>query len=444
MQVSVETLNDLERKVTVQVPSEKLTKEIQDRLQALSRRIKVDGFRPGKAPLKLVQRLYGDQVRYEAVSELMQRSLHEALTSEHLNPLGNPVIEPKKLEDGQDLEYCATFEVLPEFEVTGYETIKVERPSAEVTEQDIDNMVENLRQQRTLWNAVERPAAKGDRVCIDFEGFIDGENFAGGKGDKVNVILGKGEMLEDFENPLTGMRAETETAFDLTFPETYQAKEIAGKAAHFKVKVHTVEAATLPELDDAFAESFDVKENGLMGLRQSLRQNMERELREGIKATVKRQVLQGLLDANTIPLPRVLLDHEIEHLARQLYLPADAKDERVSQLKTRLFEPEARRRVSLGLLISRLAEIQEIKVDNQRVRNYLENMASTYQDPTEVLRWYEKSEEALDNVRALVLEDQVVDWLLERAQITEKASTFNEIMRPEKPSVQSAQQELSE
>jgi trigger factor len=444
MQVSVETLSDLERRVTVQVPAERLAKEIQDRLLSLSRRVKVDGFRPGKVPLKLVQRMYGDQVRYEAVSELMEHSLHEALALEKLNPLGGPRIEPKNLEDGQDLEYCATFEVMPEFDPTGFDNIQVERPMAEITEQDVDNMVQNLRRQRVVWREVERPAADGDRVRIDFDGTIDGQNFAGGKGDNASVVLGEGSMLKDFEGRLAGLSAGAQTEFDLTFPEDYQIKAVAGKTARFQVKLHAVEEAILPELDDAFAESFDVKENGVAGLRQSLRENMERELRDGIKATVKRQVMQGLLDANPIPVPRVLIETEIEHLASQLRFPTDAKDEKAQQLKTQLFEFEARRRVALGLLISRLAAAREIKVDDRRVRNYLETMASTYQEPAEVLRWYEQTPQALDNVRALVLEDQILDWLLERAQVTEKASTFAEIMAPEKRPLGPLGQEISE
>ena len=444
MQVSVETLSDLERRVTVQVPAERLAKEIENRLQSLSRRVKVDGFRPGKVPLKLVKRMYGDQVRYEAVGELMEHSLHEALAQEKLNPLGGPKIEPKALEDGQDLEYSATFEVMPEFEPTGFDNIAVERPTAEVTEQDVDNMLENLRQQRATWSAVERPAAEGDRLRIDFEGTIDGQNFAGGKGDNVTVILGKGSMLKDFEDRLAGLSAGAETEFELTFPEDYQAKDIAGKTARFRVKLHAVEETVLPEVDEAFAASFDVKESGIAGLRQSLRDNMERELREGIKASVKRQIMQGLLAANPIPVPKVLVETEIEHLARQLYFPADAKDEKTRQLKTQLFEPEARRRVSLGLLISRLASAQHLKVDEQRVRDYLETMASTYQEPDEVVRWYEKTPKALDNVRALVLEDQIVDWLLERAQITDKSSTFAEIMTPAKRPASALGQEIAE
>lgn len=444
MQVSVEALSDLERRVTVQVPAEKLAKEIEDRLLSLSRRVKVDGFRPGKVPLKLVKRMYGDQVRYEAVGELMEHSLHEALVQEKLNPLGGPKIEPKALKDGQDLEYSATFEVMPEFDPTGFENIAVERPTAEITEQDVDNMLQNLRQQRATWREVERPAAESDRVRIDFEGAIDGQNFAGGKGENVNVVLGKGSMLKDFEDRLIGLSAGAGTEFDLTFPENYQVKEIAGKTARFQVKLHAVEETVLPEVDDAFAASFDVKDAGVAGLRQSLRENMERELRDGIKASVKRQVMQGLLDANPIPVPKVLVETEIEHLARQLYFPADAKDEKTQRLKAQLFEPEARRRVSLGLLISRLATAQQIKVDERRVQNYLETMASTYQEPAEVMRWYEKTPKALDNVRALALEDQIVDWLMERARVTEKTSTFAEIMTPAKQPAEPLGQEAAE
>ncbi len=352
MQVSVETLNDLERRVTVQLPAEQVAKEIQDRLVSMSRRVKVDGFRPGKVPLKVIKRMYGDQARYEAVSELMEHSLREALIQEKLNPLGGPRLEPKTLEEGQDLEYCATFEVMPEFELSGFEDIKVERPVAEVTDQDVDRMIETLRQQRAIWNAVEHSARIGDRVRFDFEGTIDGQGFAGGKSENADVVLGKGTMLKDFEDRLVGLSAGAETGFDLTFPEDYQAKEVAGKVAHFQIKLHRVEEAHLPEIDDAFAESFDVKEGGVAALRQSLRENMERELHQGIKAAVKHQVLQGLLDANAIPLPRVLINSEIEQLARQLRLPPGADDERTQQIKTYLFETDARRRVALGLLIS--------------------------------------------------------------------------------------------
>ncbi len=430
MQVSVETLSDLERRVTVQVPAAKVEKEIDDRLQSLSRRVKVDGFRPGKVPLKLVKKIYGDQVRYEAISELVQHTLHEALVQEKLNPLGGPKVEPKNLEEGQDLEYSATFEVMPEFEPTGFESIQVERPTAEVTEQDIDAMIENLRQQRKTWAPVEQPAGEGHRVRIDFDGKIDGQPMAGGQGENANLVLGEGSMFHDFEAEIAGLTTGAETEFDLTFPEDYHAQEIAGKTARFWVKINSVEEASLPEVDDAFAASFDIHEEGIAGLRRSLRENMERELLDGIKTAVKRQVMQGLLEANPVPTPQALVELEIESLARQLPFPEDAKDEKSQQLKIQLFEAEARRRVALGMLISQLATSQGITVDEGRIRNQLESLASTYQEPEEVIRWYEKTPQALESVRASVLEDQIVEWLLERAQVSEKASTFAEIMRP--------------
>lgn len=436
MQVSVETLNDLERRVTVQLPAERVAKEIQDRLVSMSRKVKVAGFRPGKVPLKIVQRLYGDQVRYETVSELMQTSLRDALVQENLNPLGGPRIEPKPLEEGQAFEYSATFEVMPEFEPSGFENIRVERPVAEVTEQDVDHMIETLRQQRAIWNAVERPVREGDRVRVDFVGKIDGQDFAGNKGENTQIVLDGKSLLPDFQARLVGLSPGAEIEFDLTFPEDYQSREVAGKTARFQVKLHGIEEAHLPEVDEAFAADFDVKEGGVAGLRQALRENMERELREGIRAAVKRQVMQGLLAVNAIPLPRALVETEIESLANQLHLQTDSVSEqvreRVQQFKTQLFEAEARRRIALGLLISKLAANQSIRVDEGRVRARLDALASPYEEPAEVMRWYEQTPNALDSLRAVVLEEQVVDWILERAQLTEKASTFAEIMTPNK------------
>ncbi len=427
MQVSVETLSDLERQVTVQVPAERFAKDLRDRLLSLSRQVKVDGFRPGRAPLRLVKRIYGERVRYETITDLIENSLREALSQEKLSPLGTPKIEARNLEDGQDLEYSAVFEVMPEFELAGFDDIQIERPVAEVTDQDIDTMIKTLQIQRAVWNLVDRPSCAGDRVRIDFEGTINGNCFTGGKSSDVSLILGKSSMLKDFEDRLIGLDAGSQTVFDLSFPESYQDLSIAGKTANFLVKLHTVEEAILPNVDEAFAESFDIKEQGVAGLRKSLRNNMERELRGYIKAVVKRQVMQRLLDTNKIPLPKILIEVEIEKLTRKLCVPNSNK-EGVQRFETRVLENEARRRVALGLLIYKLAEIKNIKTDELRVHDYLENIASTYQEPAEMLRWYEQTPQALDNVRALVLEDQIVDWVLERAHIVEKSSTFSEII----------------
>ena len=444
MQVSVETLNDLERRVTVQIPAETFAKEIQDRMQSLSKTVRVDGFRRGKIPLKVIKRLYGDQVRQEVAGKLVESSLREALVQEKLNPLNGPKIEPQPLEEGRDFEYSATFEVLPEFEPAGFEQIQVELPVAEVTEQDVDNMIETLRQQRAVWNVVERPARAGDRVRVDFEGKIDGQDFVGGKGDNARLLLGKGELIKEFEEQLIGQMAGAEIAFDLTFPPDYYVSEVAGKLARFQVKFHAVEEAHLPEVNDAFIASLDVKEGGITALRQALRENMERELRNGIKARVKRQVMRGLLEANPFPLPRALVAAEIENLAKQTRFPVESDDEKTQKIKQRWLAVEACRRVALGLLISRLVATQQIELDSQRVQDHLKSITVSYENPAEVLGWYEQTPWALDGVRALVLEDQVVDWVLERARVTQSPSTFAEIMNPARLPAGPAQQESSE
>nr|MBZ4194320.1 trigger factor [Candidatus Contendobacter sp.] len=270
----------------------------------------------------------------------------------------------------------------------------------------------------------------GDRVLIDFKGQIDDQDFPGDKGDSTSIVLGNGTMLKDFEDQLVGLGARAETVFDLTFPADYRAAHIAGKTAQFQVKIHRVEQSVLPELDEDFAKSFDVKTGGMAGLRQSLRDNMEHELRDSIKAMVKHQALQGLLAANPIPLPQALIDAEIENLARQLHFPANAPDEQSQQRKAQLFGAEARQRVALGLLMSRVVAAQDLRADEQRVQAHLAMVATNYEEPAEVIRSYEQNPQVMENVRALVIEDRVVEWLLAQAQVTEKPGTFAEIMKP--------------
>lgn len=439
MQVSVETLNALERRVTVRVPAERVATEIQSRLQALSRKVKVHGFRPGKIPLKVMKRLYGQQVWLDTAGELMEHSLREALTQENLNPLSRPKIEPKPLQDGQDFEYSATFEVVPRVEPTGFEAIRVVRPVAEVTEQDVEDMIQSLRWQQAIWNVVERPAGQNDRIHIDFEGKIDGQAFPGGKGENAKFVLDGKSLLKDFEERVLGLSPGAEVEFDFVLPEDHPSKELAGKTAHFQIKLHSVEEATLPEVDDAFAEKFDIQEGGVAALRESLLDNMKRNLRESIKVIVKRQVMQGLSQANKVPLPRALVEVEIDSLASQLQFPDDLPDEHKRQLKAKLFGLQAYHRVALGLLMSELVTRQNIQVDEQRVRDILETLATAHQDPEEFTRSYEQDPQLMGNVRALALEEQVVDWLLERAQVTEKKSNFSEIMNPQRPVIPGVQ-----
>jgi trigger factor len=433
MQVSVEALNDLERRVTVQVPAEQVTREIQSRLQALSRQIKMAGFRPGKVPLKMVKRMHGPQVQIEVISELMEQSLRDALTQEKLNPLSTPRIEPKPLEEGHDFfEYSATFEILPPFETTGLETLQVERPVADVTEQDIDEMIETLRWQQASWSPVERPADWNNRVELDFTGAIDGQSFPGHEAKNTSLILGRKMTLPELEQKLVGLSPGAETEFDVTFPTDYPASNVAGRTVHLQVKIHRVEEAALPDIDDAFAARYDIHEGGMARLRQSLRDNMERELREGIRTTIKHQVFQGLLQANPIALPQALVDQEVDQMATQMgfSFKTDKEEEALRQLKNQLFDVQARRRLTLGLLLTDLASRNHIELDEQRVREFLQSLAATYEDPEQWIKACEQDAKAMDSVRDLAFENQVIDWVLERAQVTEKPSSFAEITAP--------------
>ena len=442
MQVSVEALNDLERRVTVQVPAEQVSREIQSRLQALSRQIKMAGFRPGKVPFKMVKQLHGHQVQAEVVTELMEQSLRDALTQEKLNPLSQPRIDPKPLEEGQDFEYSVTFEILPPFETTGVEVLQIERPVADITEQDVDEMIETLRWQQASWSPVERPADWNDQMELDFTGAIDGQSFPGHQAKNTSLILGRKMAFPELEQKLVGLSPGVEAEFDITFPPDYPARNVAGRTVHLQVKVHRVEEATLPEIDDAFAARYDIHEGGLARLRQSLRDNMERELREGIKTTIKHQVLQGLLQANPIALPQALVNQEIDQMAAQMGFSVNTKDEEaLRQLKNHLFSAQARRRLILGLLLTDLATRNHIELDEQRVRDFLQSMAATYEEPEQWIKACEQDAKAMDSVRDLAFENQVIDWVLERAQVTEKPSSFAEIMAPlQRPALMADQQ----
>ena len=430
MQVSVEELGGLERRLTVQLPAARIEQEIEQRLQDLSRRVKLDGFRPGKVPLKVVKRMYGGQVRQEVLGELMQSSFQEAVSGQNLRPAAGPQISPSAAAEG-DFAYAATFEVLPEFELQGFEGIAVERPVAEVSDADIDSMLETLRKQRTVWTPVERPAQTGDRVTVSFEGTIDGVAFPGGKGDDVPVVLGAGGMLPDFENGLIGIAAGEAREIAVSFPEGYHAQELAGRTARFALNAGVVAEPSLPPVDEEFAKAFGVEDGSVESLRAALRDNMTRELGQGIKTRVKKQVMDALLAANPIELPKVLVTEEIDRIAQQAGFPAaSAGNAEADKIKEGVFAEKARRRVALGLLISKLVVQEKLTADPARVVEQLTTMASTYQDPNEVMQWYLKNPQAMEGLRALALEDTVVDWVLARASVTEQPSTFDAVMRP--------------
>ncbi|GAB6040001.1 trigger factor [Endothiovibrio diazotrophicus] len=424
MQVSVETTEGLERKMTVQVPAGQIDAQVDERLKSMARTLRVDGFRPGKAPLKVIKRQYGGRVRGEVVDEVIHSTFGEAVNEQSLHLAGPPSITAADLND-DELKYTATFEVYPEVTLVAMSEISVERPVAEVAEADVDAMLEKLREQRATWKTVERAAAEGDRVTIDFEGSIDGELFQGGKAEKAPIVLGSKQMIPGFEEQLVGLSAGDEKTLEVSFPEAYHVESLAGKAARFAVKLHSVEEKELPELNDELAAEMKVAEGGLEGLRKEVRGNMERELRGAIQSKVKSAVMDALLEKNPFDLPKALVEREIDVLSQ------DAQ--RYNQggnfsLPRELFEEQARRRVALGLMVGEIVRSGEMKADTDRVRAKVEELASTYEEPAEVIAWYYKNPEYLSRIQSSVLEDQVVEQILSEARVNDVTATFDEVM----------------
>ncbi|AFK67444.1 Cell division trigger factor [Pseudomonas sp. XWY-1] len=429
MQVSVENTSALERRMTIAVPAERVENEVNKRLQQTAKRAKIAGFRPGKVPMTVIRQRFEADARQEAFGDLVQASFYEAIVEQKLNPAGAPAVEPKSFEKGKDLEFVAIFEVFPEFTVAGLESIKVERLSAEVADSDLDNMLEVLRKQNTRFEAVERAAQNDDQVNIDFVGKVDGEAFAGGSAKGTLLVLGSGRMIPGFEEGLVGAKAGEERVVNVTFPEDYQNLDLAGKAAEFTITVNSVSAPVLPELNEEFFAQFGIKESTLEGFRAEVRKNMERELRQAIKTKVKNQVMDGLLAANPIEVPKALLENEVNRLRVQAVqqFGGNIKPE---QLPVELFEEQAKRRVVLGLIVAEVVKQFELKPDDAKVREMIEEMASAYQEPEQVIAWYYKNDQQLNEVRSVVLEEQVVDTVLQKATVTDKSVSYEEAVKP--------------
>jgi trigger factor len=429
MQVSVENTSALERRMTIAVPAERVETEVNKRLQQTARRAKVPGFRPGKVPMSVIRQRYEDAARQEAFGDLVQSSFYEAVVEQKLNPAGAPAVEPKSFEKGKDLEFIAIFEVFPEFTVAGFESINVERLSAEVADADLDNMLEVLRKQNTRFETVERAAQNDDQVNIDFVGKVDGEVFAGGSAKGTQLVLGSGRMIPGFEDGLVGAKAGEERVVNVTFPEDYQNLDLAGKAAEFTITVNSVSAPQLPELNEEFFAQFGIKESTLEGFRNEVRKNMERELRQAIKTKVKNQVMDGLLAANPIEVPKALLENEVNRLRVQA-VQQFGGNIKPDQLPAELFEEQAKRRVVLGLIVAEVVKQFDLKPDEGKVREMIEEMASAYQEPEQVISWYYKNDQQLNEVRSVVLEEQVVDTVLQKATVTDKSVSYEDAVKP--------------
>lgn len=425
MQVSVETISGLERRMTVQVPEDRITTEVASRLRQLARTTSIKGFRPGKVPFKMVEQRYGAQVRQEVLGEVIQSTYFEAVNQEKLRPAGYPSFEPK-IEQGQGIEYVATFEVMPEIELATLENVSIEKPVSEVTDSDVDAMLENLLRQHASWQDVEREAAEGDRLTIDFHGTVEGEDFDGNKGEGIPITLGGKRMIAGFEEGLIGISAGEERVLDLQFPEQYGHKDVAGKPVQFKVSVSKIEAPELPVLDDAFAEKFGVA--GIDALRGEVRGNMERELQQRLYNQAKQNVMDKLLELNDIAIPQALIDQEAQALAQQmrdnLRLPAD----KTGSISPGMFEEQAKKRVSLGLLLAELVQRHNLKADADAVRRKVEQMAASYEKPEEVVQWFYADRSRLSEVESLALEESAVDWVFGQVKVVEKAVGFNDLM----------------
>ena len=427
MQVSVESIGKLERRMQVQVPAERVAAEIAARLQNISRTARLNGFRPGKAPLKVIRQQFGSQVHREVIGELLQSSYAEAVTQNQLAPAGSPRIEPQSMDEGQDLKYVATFEVLPEVVLQPIESLLVDRVTAEVTESDIDAMIERLRKQQMKHTAVSRPAAAGDKVTIDFEGAIDGVPFAGGKGENIAIVLGEGRMLPDLENGLVGAAAGEKRNVTVNFPADYRAVELAGKSAIFATEVKTVEEPVLPELDEEFCKSFGVTEGGLPKLREDVGANMRRELEQAIRNRNKAAVMEKLYAANPTDVPNVMIEGQIRDMQVEAMRRAGAKEASQAPPRDPFVEP-ARRRVTLGLLLNDVIRREKLVVDRARVNERLDEMVAAYGDPGAMKRAYMQNAEAMRQVEGLALEDQAVEWILQHAKVHDVSSTFKELM----------------
>jgi trigger factor len=427
MQVTVESTGTLERRMRVELPAERIEKEVDSRLKSVGKNVKIKGFRPGKVPAKVVRQRYGAQIRQEVLSDLLQQSYSDAVQQENLNPAGGPQIETESDSDGKGFAYVATFEVMPEVELKGLDKIKVEKPEVEIADSDLDDMIENLRKQKATWNEVDRASAKGDRVVVDFEGKLDGDLIEGGQGREVPVILGQGQMLPDFEKGLTGIKAGDEKTFKVKFPKDYHAEDLQGKKVEFTVQTHRVEEESLPPIDDSLAEMFSVKEGGLEQFRKDVIDNMRHEADQKVRSQVREQLMEELLAANPIEIPQALKHQEMHSMQHEAMQRLGIEDHDQAPPAENFAEP-AEKRVRLGLLIRQLITDQDIRLDEERVREHVEEMCSGYENADEMVNMYMNTPQVRQQVEPIVLEQMAFDWLLEHGKVKSKKTSFKDFM----------------
>ncbi|WP_439259673.1 trigger factor [Lonepinella sp. BR2930] len=427
---TIETTQGLERRVSITVPAENVKTAVGEETKRVAKNVRVDGFRKGHVPAQIVEKRFGASIRQDVLNDLLPRHFFDLMFKEKVNLAGRPTFAIEKFEDGQDLVFTATFEVYPEVELKGLENIKVEKPTVEITEADVDNMVNVLRKQQATWSESKDAAKAEDRVTIDFVGSVDGEEFEGGKATDFVLAMGQGRMIPGFEDGIVGHKAGEQFDIDVTFPAEYHAENLKGKAAKFAITLKKVEVQVLPELTDEFVAKFGPNTKTVDDLRAEIRKNMQRELKNALVARVKQQVIDGLIAENAIEVPVSAVDEEIEVLRKQAAQRFGGNAQQTAQLPRELFEEQAKRRVQVGLLFSAVIKANELKADEDLVKAMIADIASAYEQPAEVVEYYSKNNELMGNVRNVVLEEQAVNAVLAKAQVTEKAASFDEIMNP--------------
>lgn len=435
MQVSIETTSGLERRMTVEVPASIIDSAVNERLKEAAGGMKLNGFRKGKVPMSVIKGRYGRGIRQEVIGEVMSKTYYDAIAEQKIQPAGQPHIEPKALEEGKNLEFVAIFEVYPEIELADFSKIKIEKLTSEVASENVDKMIENLQEQRQVFTPVKRMARNKDQVNIDYVGTIDGEAFEGGSAKGTNLVLGSNRMIEGFEKGLIKAKTGDEVTLDLTFPAEYQNKELAGKAVTFVVTVNSVEGPELPELNDEFFAAFGITEGGIEAFKVEVESNMQRELANASKSKLKNQVMEKLLEAHKVDIPAALVKGEIENLRQQaLQQFGDAaKNFDPAMLPDDLFKEQAEKRVALGLILGEVIKTKQLKVDAAKVKETIEDIASTYETPEQVVQWYYGNKNQLAAVESSVLEDQAFDAIVADAKVTEKKVSYEDIIKAEAP-----------
>ncbi len=428
MQVSVEKTSELSRTMTVCIPEAVVQKKMAERLKSLAREIKIDGFRPGKVPQEVVKKMYGERVRGEIAGDLIKDTYYDALEGQDLKPAGHPHIQP--VDESEGFKYTAIFEVYPEISLKGLDQLEIVRPLATVSDSDVDDMIEKLRVQKQTWSVVDRPVQNNDNVTISFSGTSEGENFTDGKVDDFQVVCGQKKMISGFEDNLLGLSAGANKTFTLNFPEDYGNEKLAGKAAEFEVEVVKVEEPVLAEVDEAFIKAYGIEEGSVESFRADVKNNMERELEQALRSKLKGSVMDALYEKIQLTVPNTLVDVEVESLMKPYIETAKRQKMKLEDLKLPRdsFEEQARRRVALGLILGEVIQKESIKLDNDKVRSTIEEMAKSYERPDDVISWYYSDESRLNEVQQMVLENQVVDWLVAQAKVSDEAVNFNDVM----------------